>query len=114
MAMPHYSEIPDHWKQPVGPYRQAPQEFGGDWWLVNPFTGSEPWNNQPRPKEPLPEGFTSIFGPRPQLADYLNTPNPSQTLTRISILALARSQDTPPLLRIPRLFALNPAHHLRR
>ena len=34
--------------------------------------------------------------------------------TRISILALARSQDTPPLLRIPRLFALNPAHHLRR
>ena len=33
---------------------------------------------------------------------------------RISILALARSQDTPPLLRIPRLFALNPAHHLRR
>ena len=35
-------------------------------------------------------------------------------LTRISILALARSQDTPPLRRIPRLFALNPAHHLRR
>ena len=33
---------------------------------------------------------------------------------RISILALVRSQDTPPLLRIPRLFALNPAHHLRR
>ena len=33
---------------------------------------------------------------------------------RISILALARSQDTPPLRRIPRLFALNPAHHLRR
>ena len=35
-------------------------------------------------------------------------------LARISILALARSQDTPPLRRIPRLFALNPAHHLRR
>ena len=35
-------------------------------------------------------------------------------LTRISILALVRSQDTPPLRRIPRLFALNPAHHLRR
>ncbi len=80
MAMPHYSEIPDHWKHPVGPYRQAPQESGGDWWLVNPFTGSEPWNNQPRPKESLPAGFVSIFGPRPQLADYLNTPNPSQTL----------------------------------
>ena len=35
-------------------------------------------------------------------------------LARISILVLARSQDTPPLRRIPRLFALNPAHHLRR
>ena len=34
--------------------------------------------------------------------------------SRISILALVRSQDTPPLRRIPRLFALNPAHHLRR
>ena len=46
-------------------------------------------------------------------------PDPSREglprgLTRISILALARSQDTPPLRRIPRLFALNPAHHLRR
>ena len=37
-----------------------------------------------------------------------------KSYSRISILALARSQDTPPLLRIPRLFALNPAHHLRR
>ena len=37
-----------------------------------------------------------------------------EALARISILALARSQDTPPLRRIPRLFALNPAHHLRR
>ena len=35
-------------------------------------------------------------------------------LTRISILALARSQYTPALPRIPRLSALNPAHHLRR
>ena len=35
-------------------------------------------------------------------------------LTRISILALARSQYTPALPRRPRLFVLNPAHHLRR
>ena len=35
-------------------------------------------------------------------------------LTRISILALVRWQYTPALRRIPRLFALNPAHHLRR
>ena len=34
--------------------------------------------------------------------------------TRISILALARSQYTPALPRRPRLFVLNPAHHLRR
>ena len=36
------------------------------------------------------------------------------SLARISILALARSQYTPALPRIPRLSALNPAHHLRR
>ena len=35
-------------------------------------------------------------------------------LARISILALARSQYTPALPRRPRLFVLNPAHHLRR
>ena len=33
--------------------------------------------------------------------------------TRIFILALARSQYGLALPRIPRLFALNPAHHLR-
>ena len=35
-------------------------------------------------------------------------------LARISILVLARSQYTPALPRRPRLFVLNPAHHLRR
>ena len=35
-------------------------------------------------------------------------------LTRISILTLVRRQYTPALPRIPRLSALNPAHHLRR
>ena len=34
--------------------------------------------------------------------------------SRISILALARPQYTPALPRIPSLFALHPAHHLRR
>ncbi len=48
-------------------------------------------------------------------APAVNTADPEGDLnSRISILALARSQDTPPLRRIPRLFALNPAHHLRR
>ena len=51
-----------------------------------------------------------------RLGDYALARNGTQPTfwTRISILALARSQDTPPLRRIPRLFALNPAHHLRR
>ena len=35
-------------------------------------------------------------------------------VTRISILALVPRQYTPASPRIPRLFALNPAHHLRR
>ena len=35
-------------------------------------------------------------------------------LPRISILALVPRQYTPASPRIPRLFALNPAHHLRR
>ena len=42
MGTPHYKEIPDHWKYPMGPYHQAPPEFGGEWWVVNPFTTSEP------------------------------------------------------------------------
>ena len=41
-------------------------------------------------------------------------PLTARVYTRISILALARSQYTPALPRIPRLSALNPAHHLRR
>ena len=35
-------------------------------------------------------------------------------LTRISVLALARPQYTSAPARMPRLFALNPAHQLRR
>lgn len=40
---PRYQDVPDSWKWPIGPYQQAPEEFGGEWWKVNPFTGSEPW-----------------------------------------------------------------------
>jgi hypothetical protein len=53
-------EVPEAWKYLVGPYRQAPPEYGGEWWLVNPFSGSEPWllldRKAPVP-EVLPEGF---------------------------------------------------------
>ncbi len=40
--------------------------------------------------------------------------HPLLLFTRISILPLVRRQYTPALPRIPRLSALNPAHHLRR
>ena len=47
---------------------------------------------------------------------FIDKPPPEvkPLLTRISILALARPQYTPALPRIPSLFALHPAHHLRR
>lgn len=70
MRVPRYASIPEHWKAPFGPYRQAPNEYGGEWWYVNPFTGMEPWLNEPREAEELPPGFEEIFGPRPQASDY--------------------------------------------
>ena len=73
MNTTHFKEVPEHWKAPVGPYYQAPPEHGGEWWLVNPFTVSEPWLYQDwkRKKEELPEGFVKLFGPRPKWADYM-------------------------------------------
>ena len=52
----------------------------------------------------LPLGLLGLYDPWSLAA----------VLARISILALARRQYTPALPRISRLFALNPAHHLRR
>ena len=76
---PRFQEVPEHWKAPVGPYRQAPPEFGGEWWLVDPFTGETPWLTQAGgpPREILPEGYEEIFGPRPQAADFRGERNPS-------------------------------------
>ncbi len=85
MAVPRFKEVPDHWRYPIGPYRQAPPEFGGEWWMVNPFTTEEPWKNQAGPAEQLPEGFAEIFGPRPKVSDYLDTPKPSESF-RIATL----------------------------
>ena len=70
---PRYQDVPDAWKWPIGPYQQAPPEFGGEWWKVNPFTGSEPWRpvEITNPTEPeIPEGFTEIFGTRPQASAF--------------------------------------------
>ncbi|MBI1353258.1 MAG: hypothetical protein GC160_02850 [Acidobacteria bacterium] len=67
--------IPGNWKAPIGPYQQAPAEYGGQWWYVNPFTGAEPWKAfAPQPAVELPEGFREIFGDRPQAKDYIGRP----------------------------------------
>lgn len=73
--------IPEMWKAPTGPYRKAPEEYGGEWWYVNPFTSSgttgnnSPWERfapQPEPG-PLPEGFVDIFGEKPEFAQFTNS-----------------------------------------
>ena len=76
---PRFQDVPEHWKHPEGPYRQAPPEYGGEWWLVNPFGSATPWLTQgkPGPQEKLPPGFEQIFGPRPKAEDFRETPNPS-------------------------------------
>jgi hypothetical protein len=70
-----YASVPDAAKFPNGPYHQAPAEKGGEWWLVNPFTGPEPWLRleqiQTSPEEEaLPEGFAEIFGSRPTRNEF--------------------------------------------
>lgn len=73
-----HAEVPDAWKHPMGPYRQAPD---GQWWFVNPFTASgttdnaSPWERfqaQPEP-EALPEGFEDIFGPLPEFKGFTDS-----------------------------------------
>jgi hypothetical protein len=70
--VPRFAEVPESARWPVGPYRQAPPEYGGEWWLVNPFTGPEPWLILDRPApglppgtESLPEDFVRVFGEQP-------------------------------------------------
>jgi len=72
--LPRYESVPESARFPNGPYRQAPEEFGGEWWMVNPFTGPEPWLRAGLPQstavETLPEGFADVFGPRPTRQQY--------------------------------------------
>ena len=79
MGSLRFKQVPEPWKYPLGPYRQAPPEHGGEWWLVNPFTTAEPWLTQgiaPSP-EVLPPGFVEIFGPRPKISDFSKSATPS-------------------------------------
>ena len=70
---PRYQDVPDVWKWPVGPYQQAPEEFGGEWWKVNPFTGSEPWKPLAGSERSGPtEEFLAVFGSRPEARDFDN------------------------------------------
>lgn len=78
MSIPCFVEIPEAWKAPFGPYQQAPPEFGGKWFKVNPFTGPEPWKIEVSVKDVLPVGFEDIFGPRPRSEDFRDEPNPSR------------------------------------
>lgn len=75
--IPRFADVPESLQWPAGPYRQAPEEFGGEWWLTNPFTGSEPWITQtgpvaetatnPAAEAPeAPTAFLELFGPPPQ------------------------------------------------
>jgi hypothetical protein len=73
---PHFESVAESMQFPLGPYRQAPEEYGGDWWLTNPFTGEEPWKTQGS-LDPYAETvdesdasgaspeFLAVFGPRP-------------------------------------------------
>ncbi len=76
--IPRFESVPESLQWPAGPYRQAPAEFGGEWWLTNPFTGVAPWITQtggpadgaPGPTDGIPEApadFLELFGPPPQL-----------------------------------------------
>ena len=71
-----FKEVPGDVQWPVGPFVQAPEEYGGDWWKRSPFTGPEPWLALDRPfikpVEVLPEGFVELFGPRPDYKDFDN------------------------------------------
>jgi hypothetical protein len=80
-SVPHFTEVALALRYPDGPYRQAPEEFGGEWWLTNPFTGLEPWKTQGflDPYAPqavdnagASEGFLAVFGPRPNRETHPN------------------------------------------
>lgn len=78
VGVPHFTEVPDAWKRPFGPYVKAPAEFGGDWYKVNPFTGPEPWKVHSSVEAKLPFGFEVIFGPRPKSEDFHDASDPSE------------------------------------
>ena len=71
-----FKEVPEWAKWPEGNFKQAPEELGGEWWKLTPFTSPQPWTSLQRPFVPeaevLPDGYARLFGPRPQSNDYDN------------------------------------------
>lgn len=68
MAAIRHETVPEHWKGPYGPYREAPAEYGGGWYLVSWTTGPEPWRTQQNKGLPPPEApadFIALFGEIP-------------------------------------------------
>lgn len=67
-----FEDVPESARYPLGPYRQAPSEFGGKWWLVSPFTGETPWAAEFPGAVPsgdhAPADFVAVFGERPTRA----------------------------------------------
>jgi|GEM_PF-1172079 len=65
-------DVPESARYPLGPYRRAPSEFGGKWWLVSPFTGENPWSAAFPGSDPsrndAPAEFVAVFGERPTRA----------------------------------------------
>ncbi|MEZ5365573.1 MAG: hypothetical protein R2748_25400 [Bryobacterales bacterium] len=82
--MPRYMDVPEGLRYPDGPFRQAPHEYGGEWWFTSPFTGAEPWLTQgygdpygvatDASAEDVDPAFVAVFGPKPNRETH---PNPS-------------------------------------
>lgn len=75
--IPRFTSVPESAQHPQGPYKQAPAELGGEWWLVNPFSGPEPWLRAaesaaaPAVEAQQPsDDFLRIFGPRPDASRH--------------------------------------------
>src|SRR5690606_38102760 len=76
--VPRFTSVPEAAQWPLGPYKQAPAEGGGEWSLVHPFSGPEPWVRAaeiaagPSQAETvqIPDGFEKLFGPRPDRSDF--------------------------------------------
>lgn len=75
--MPKRATVPEHWKwDNGGPYKKAPAEYGGEWWMVNPFYGETPWENLGPVVGPvLPDGFAELFGA--DAPDHNSHPSPA-------------------------------------